>query len=807
MEGKTTLKLKPKFPNLKDFVQKYLVRELPNNWHHHLYYDILDNWVVQNRETGMLEPNYKVKNHHSSEQVRLDRVNQNILCLSPRYHAKSSCFSINYPLYEIYKNPNVRILIVSGNEDIATSFVRAVMNQLETNDELREDFGDLVPKLWGNKKWGEKALVVKRDSIEHSPTLAAVGTGGRLVSRRADIIICDDLIDIDTARTRQMRNKTREWFENVLLPILDPKNGKLIVLGTAWYRDDLYDFLWKESHFDIRLKLKALMYHGAHYKKEGSGKTGDTNYVTGLKYHPADYPLALNDKELFGDHLVRRYKLSEELKCGVLWKDKWSFETLMERKRNMSESSFNRQFLNEPGSEADKIFKESLIDRCKNARMSLLASYDNTAPLPLYGHLIIAVGVDLAISRKETADNSAIAVWGMNERRQRILLDLQFGKWTAEETRARIVEVYHAYRPAKIKVETVAFQEMMRQQLEVDEIPVEGFRTTAGNKFNEETGIAGIAMLMEQDKVVLPGSRERKESYETVNQLKYELISYTYEDHAGDCLMASWFALEALKEFDKKLKDNRGFFDQGALVDQMKKTVAPHRIVLLSDNPRYFKYFYSSYIHIFRSIQMVDGKLIDFIANDEKFFIFVTRQAKTVGYILNKETREIVGKVEGDMTAVMCCNLLERTGRFFNNAQIIIDRNGEGDAVYLEMVKRMYPNLMCLQPDQNGDVVYEEAFKLSSSNIPIIIDSFRIKVDSNQVDLYDDSLLKEMGELISVDGDSLVCSFGDGQRVKTIATGLWLLENYEVTANKKNSSENKKRRQLTVPYKVFNYKK
>lgn len=791
-----------KVPPLQEFVKKYLTRELPDSWHHRLYYDILDNYVTQDEKGKITQNTYK-----GTAGTYKRKVNKNILMLSPRYHAKSSCCSINYPLWEIYKNPNVRILIVSGSEDIATSFVRAIMNQLETNESLREELGSLTPKLWSKKKWGEKALVVRRDTIEHSPTLSAVGVGGRLVSRRADIIICDDLIDINTARTKDMRAKTKEWYENVLLPILDPTTGRLVVLGTAWYQDDLYDFLWRESNFDIRLKLKALIYHGSHYKS-ASGKANETTVkVGGLKYHPASYPLALNDQDLFTPWAMNRYKLRYNLVAGTLWPEKWDFKTLMDRKKNMSEGAFNRQFLNEPGSETDRLFPETLIRRCNDSRMMLVSSYDNTNPLPRYGHLIIAIGVDLAISRKATADKTAIAVWGLDERRRRVLLDLQIGRWSTDEVRSRIVEAYHAFHPAKIKVENVAFQDMMRQQLENEDIPVEGFRTTSGAKFNEETGIANIAMLMEQGKLILPNSRKDKPAMEAVRQLKYDMMVYSPSQHVGDALMASWFALEALKQFDNKLKENRGFFDTASMVEQLKQVVAPHRILLLSDNPRYFRYMYNSFVYIYRSIQMGEGKvLMDFIAPHEKFFIFVTRSpTKTCGYIFEKETREIVGKIEGDMSVLMGCNMLEKAGRFFNNCQIIIDRNGEGDAVYLEMVKRQYSQLMCLQPDKEGNIVYEEGFRINTSNLAVAIESFKVKVDSQDVVVRDDSLIKEMGELISIEEDQLNLSFGDGQRIKTVSVGLWLLDNYEVTRLAKRADGEKRDKKFSVPYTVFNY--
>lgn len=772
-------------PDLAEFVDTYMSMKLDMNWHHKLFYDILSNKVVQ-KEDGKLYLNDEKK------------VNKNILTLAPRFHAKSQCFTINYPIWEMYKNPNIRIIIVSANEDIAISFNRAIINNLENNHKLIDDLGYLVPQY--PKKWGEKAMIIKRTTMEKDPTIAAIGAGGKLISRRADIIIIDDLLDIDNARTKQMRWKTKEWFENVLLPILED-NGRLIIAGTAWYKDDLYDNLWRDSKFDIRIKLKALIFNEMVIKSDGA-----LRYQ--LPYNLIDYPLAQKAQDLFSNRLMEEYKLSKALVGGVLWNDKWSFSKLMKKKENMSSSSFMRQYLNEPVIEEEKVFNEKIIKKAtdRGAFKSLLPQWDNLKPqnnYQSYGTLITSMGVDLAISKKESAANSAIAIWGLNGKRERILLWLDFGRWSPDETKERIIEAYHNFHPVKIKVETVAFQDMMRQELQAEDIPVEGFRTTAGRKFNPETGIAHIAMLMEQDKVIIPAAKAEKDYFQRVRQLLFEMSTYTYDTHAGDVLMASWFALDTLRDYDNKMRDNRGFFATEAIVEQLKSVKAATRIILLGYKPPVFRLAYSSLVYVYVPVNAQTCE--PFFSPDDKFFIFFTREQKSIAYIFNKVTSQIVGKVEGDINALMCATLMEKVGYFFNKAQIVVERSGEGDAIYLELLKRNYPYLLCMQPDENGYPTVKEGFRLSASNFPIIIDNFKQIVDGNHINIPDDSLINELSELIKVENDKLVMSFGNGQRLKTVATGLWILDNYENSAKKLYNGEvkRKKRKKLNVPYLSF----
>ena len=62
-----------------------------------------------------------------------------LLVLSPPRHGKTELL-IHFAVYQICKNPNTRIMWVGGNEDIAKNAVSSVLDQLESNERLQEDF-------------------------------------------------------------------------------------------------------------------------------------------------------------------------------------------------------------------------------------------------------------------------------------------------------------------------------------------------------------------------------------------------------------------------------------------------------------------------------------------------------------------------------------------------------------------------------------------------------------------------------------------------------------------------------------------
>lgn len=223
-----------------------------NSWHHRLWYSILDDEVIQDPKSGLLIPN------------RIGKKNRFIMILAPRNHAKSTCFTVNYPLREIVINRNIRIVIVSSTGDNAEAFLREIKGHLEREDPSKLfDFvkvhGSLVPQF--PEKWTNNQIIVERPSLRlKDPTVSAVGAGGSILSRRADIIICDDILNQENTRTPEQRFKVKSWFNEVLRPVLvQSETSRLIVVGTKWHDQDLYSELLEDEQFDIRLKMQAIV--------------------------------------------------------------------------------------------------------------------------------------------------------------------------------------------------------------------------------------------------------------------------------------------------------------------------------------------------------------------------------------------------------------------------------------------------------------------------------------------------------------------------------------------------------------------
>ena len=126
-----------------------------------------------------------------------------LLILSPPRHGKTELL-IHFAVYQICKNPNTRIMWVGGNEDIAKNALSAVLDVLDTNEELQQDFcppgTNFKPDNRSGKNWSQNQFTVGTRTVAgiKSPTMVAVGKGGKILSRDCDIIIADDIEDHQT---------------------------------------------------------------------------------------------------------------------------------------------------------------------------------------------------------------------------------------------------------------------------------------------------------------------------------------------------------------------------------------------------------------------------------------------------------------------------------------------------------------------------------------------------------------------------------------------------------------------------------
>ena len=73
-------------------------------------------------------------------------------------------------------------------------------------------------------------------------------------------------------------------------------------------------------------------------------------------------------------------------------------------------------------------------------------------------------------------------------------------------------------------------------------LPIRGFTTTAGKKFDEHFGIESLAVEMRNGGWIIPATASQE-----VDAWVNEMLFYSPDSHTGDRLMASWFSRECAR--------------------------------------------------------------------------------------------------------------------------------------------------------------------------------------------------------------------------------------------------------------------
>ena len=181
---------------------------------------------------------------HCELQAFLDAHGKALVEL-PRDHGKSFqvCCRI---LWELGKNPGLRVKIVCATGAVAAERSRFLRDSIARNPELRKAF----PDLRGGAPWAADAFTVARAAQTIGPSVAAFGVGAGRTGTRADLLVCDDVVDVRALHSRADRDRVADYFTNNLMNLLEP-DGRFWGLCTPWHADDLNSRLKKTGAYPL----------------------------------------------------------------------------------------------------------------------------------------------------------------------------------------------------------------------------------------------------------------------------------------------------------------------------------------------------------------------------------------------------------------------------------------------------------------------------------------------------------------------------------------------------------------------------
>lgn len=170
------------------------------------------------------------------------------LDLWARGFCKTSIITHGMSIWDIIRNPETTIGIVSWSRRAAIDIVKAIKTELESNELLKELYPDVLydnPDVQSPRWSDERGLIVKRTSNKREATIEGTGLDTQLTGRHFDILVYDDIVSVNNVTSNEVIQNTT----NALLTSFNlvSRNGKKRFIGTRYHTVDTYDYLIKNK--------------------------------------------------------------------------------------------------------------------------------------------------------------------------------------------------------------------------------------------------------------------------------------------------------------------------------------------------------------------------------------------------------------------------------------------------------------------------------------------------------------------------------------------------------------------------------
>jgi predicted phage terminase large subunit-like protein len=363
---------------------------------------------------------HHVKMARAFERVANGQCKRLIINMPPR-HTKSEFASYLLPAWFLGKFPQKKVIQTSHTAELAVGFGRKVRNLVDS---------DIYKDLFPDVALQSDSKAAGRWATNKGGDYFAIGVGGAVTGKGADILIIDDPHSEQEAALSETNpevyDKTYEWYTSGPRQRLQP-GGAIIIVMTRWSKKDLTGQVVKAA--DQR---------------------------SGEEWEVIDFPALLPSGR-------------------PLWPEFWSKVELMALKSELPNSKWMAQYMQQPTSDVSAIIKREWWKIWE----------EDTPPMCEF----IIQSWDTAFLKTQRSDFSACTTWGVfywpdstgMEQANIILLNCFKKRMEFPELKQKAFEEYKEWDPDSIIVEAKATGLPLIFELRAMGIPVQDFTPTKGN--------------------------------------------------------------------------------------------------------------------------------------------------------------------------------------------------------------------------------------------------------------------------------------------------------------------------------------
>lgn len=435
--------------------------------------------------------------------------------VAPRGFAKSKIATEELPLLELLRGPSCPVVIVKSKQRFAERAFLSIMRQLEINDRILEDFGDLRPSKGSAGTFNRSDIM-----LSNGGSCVAASIDSKFRGLRAGLLVADDVEHdpesesaVETLRERFRYTLTREW-----IPAL--RNGTIMCVGTMHRRD-------------------LMLYHMA----------------------------TTQEDPLFKGWYRRVYKAMEP-DGTLLWPEEFTAQKLSEIREAIGDSAFSAEFLNEPLPEdtnrwlfdpmvhgyergepdehySSKPLQSSTEIRWYNKeRISGTLTEQSGKASEVFGAMTRIITVDIGASTRADADCSVVAVMGLDSFNNLWVLDIWGGREPFPKVMENIFRMALKWTPRTIAVEATGPQ-LALASVVADKATA--FRAAYGwspgvmdlryfSKVSKEDRIAGMSWRVTDGTLKMPFAEKYSKHW---RDLFYQAENFTQDSVPGKRIVSS----------------------------------------------------------------------------------------------------------------------------------------------------------------------------------------------------------------------------------------------------------------------------